>query len=376
MPELLKKVGYNTAIMGKWHLGFNIVSKDGQELKHYDGRNIIQAPVGAVVQEGPITRGFDSFIGFHHAASIGTLIEDDTVSAHIDPVEMLPLLQQRACDYIAKKAKEDNPFFLYLPLNSPHTPIVPSKEWVGKSGIGKYGDFVMQTDYVVGQVMKALQENGIADNTLVFFTSDNGCCFLATHGEKLEKKFGHYSSAQFRGGKSDIWEGGHRVPFIVRWPGHIQANTKSKAVICLTNLMATCAEITGQKYPETVGEDSYSILPILKDVSAKSNYPLVIHHSINGKFSIRKGPWKLEMCPGSGGWSGPKDMKARKLGLPEIQLYNMDTDEGERENVYAQHPDIVKELTEKLKEIVLAGRSTPGSKEKNDVPVDFLKIDE
>lgn len=373
VPELLKKAGYDTAIMGKWHLGFNIVAKDGSELKKYEGRKVIQAPVGAVVQEGPVTRGFDSFIGFHHAASISTLIQNDTVAAHIDPVKMLPLLQQHACDYIAKEAKDGNPFFLYLPLNSPHTPIVPSKEWEGKSGIGKYGDFVMQTDYVVGQVLKALEDNGIADNTLVFFTSDNGCSFPATHGEMLEKKFGHYPSAQFRGGKSDIWEGGHRVPFIVRWARHIQANVKNKELICLTNLMATCAEITGQHYPETAGEDSYSILPLLKDIQAKSDYHLVIHHSINGKFSIRKGPWKLEMCPGSGGWSGPTDVKARSLDLPTIQLYNMETDESEKVNVYDQHPEIVKQLTAKLKEIVLSGRSTPGHKEKNDVSVDILK---
>jgi arylsulfatase A-like enzyme len=304
-----------------------------------------------------------------------TVIENDKVIDHMPSIKMLQFLGKHASDYIAEKSKGDEPFFLYLALNSPHSPVVPSEAWQGKSGMGDYGDFVMETDDVVGQVLNAIEKSGISENTLVFFTSDNGCSYPAAKGEQLEKEYGHFPSAQFRGSKSDIWEGGHRVPFMVRWPGKITPGTKNDKLICLTSLMATCAEITGQKIPINAGEDSYSILPLLKDKNAQSDYEVVVHHSIEGKFSIRKGNWKLEFCPGSGGWTSPKDAAARKNRLPDIQLYNLETDIAEQNNVYDKYPEIVEELTAELKEVVEKGRSTEGKLQKNDVAVDVFKRD-
>ena len=376
VPALLKKAGYQTAAMGKWHLGFGLTDEEGNQLDLYMGKKKpVQAPVGSIIPDGPVTRGFDSYIGFHHSASMETLIKDNKVIAHMPSVKMLPFLSDHAVEYIAEKSKEKDPFFLYLALNSPHSPVVPSKEWQGKSGMGAYCDFVMQTDDVVGRVLKALDENGIADNTLVVVTSDNGCSYPVAKGRLLEKKYGHYPSAQYRGSKSDIWEGGHRVPFVVRWPGKIKANTKSNKLICLTSLMATCAEVANVSMPENAGEDSYSILPLLENEEAISPYQVVVHHSINGKFSIRKGKWKLELCPGSGGWSGPRDVKARQEGAPEIQLYDLDLDESERNNVYESYPEVVVELTADLKKVVENGRTTEGAPEKNDVTVDIFKSD-
>lgn len=373
VPKLLKEAGYNTAIIGKWHLGFKFIDDKGNDLELYEGKKATAAPIGSTVPNGPISRGFDSYLGFHHSASMETVIENDKVIDHMPTIKMLQLLADNASSYISKRANDEEPFFLYLALNSPHSPVVPSEKWQGKSGIGEYGDFVMETDDVVGQVMRAIEKSGIADNTLIFFTSDNGCSYPVAKGGKLESQYGHYPSAQYRGAKSDIWEGGHRVPFIVRWDGKIEANSVNRELICHTNLMATCAEIAGLEVPKNSGEDSFSILPLLKDETAKSKYEVVVHHSIKGKFSIRKGKWKLEFCPGSGGWSGPTDFGATKKGLPEIQLYNLEIDEAEENNVYEKNPKIVEELTAELQEIVNRGRSTDGEKLNNDVPVDPFK---
>lgn len=374
VPSMLKNAGYNTACIGKWHLGFHFVDDQGNNINIDSGKNSPEAPIGATVPDGPISRGFDSYFGFHHAASIETVVENNKVIAKMPPVRMLGTLAGKARDYIASASKKEQPFFMYLSLNSPHSPVVPSEEWKGKSGIGEYGDYVMETDDMVGQVMAALEASGIADNTLVFFTSDNGCSYPVSKGKQLETQYGHFASAQFRGSKSDIWDGGHRIPFMVRWPGKIEANTKNNSLICLTNLMATCADITGFRIPENAGEDSYSILPLLTGENEKFKVEPIIHHSIQGKFSIRDGNWKLEFCPGSGGWTDITDSKARKQGLPELQLYDMQGDKSEQNNVYKEHPEIVNKLTSELKEIIKNGRSTSGKPQKNDVPIDLFKV--
>ncbi|MBP0902981.1 arylsulfatase [Mariniflexile gromovii] len=373
VPAMLKKAGYKTAALGKWHLGFNFLDENGKPYDLYEGKKLLDAPIGAHVPNGPVSRGFDSYIGFHHSASMNTVIKDDKVIDHMPPIKMLQFLGDHATEFIAKEAKKDQPFFMYLALNSPHSPVVPSEAWQGKSGMGAYADFVIETDDAVGRVLKALKDNGIAENTLVFFTSDNGCSAPVAKADKLEKEFGHYPSANFRGYKSDIWEGGHRIPFIVRWPGQVEANSKNDKLICQTSLMATCAEIAGFNISENTGVDSYSILPMLKNKKAKTNYNLVVHHSINGKFSIRNKKWKLELTPGSGGWTNPTDKVAREKNLPEIQLYNMKKDEEETTNVYKKYPKVVEKLTAELKRIVKNGRTTSGTVQKNDVPVDIYK---
>jgi arylsulfatase A len=225
---------------------------------------------------------------------------------------------------------------------------------------------VMETDWAVGEVLAALDKAGIADSTLVIFTSDNGCS-PAAKPKELEAR-GHYPSELRRGYKADIWDGGHRIPFIVRWPGKIKAGSRTDQITCLTDLMATCAEIVGVKVPDSTGEDSVSIVPVLLGTAKEPVREAVVHHSIKGNFAIRQGPWKLELCQNSGGWS-----KDGPVGTPG-QLYDMSKDVGERANEYAQQPEVVARLTKLLEKYVADGRSTPGPALKNDVPVDIRQL--
>jgi arylsulfatase A-like enzyme len=328
--------------------------------------------VGSRIIDGPVTRGFDYFWGCSNARTMSGLIENDRVIESIEPIAMLPRLGQRAVNYIADHAadaKTGKPFFLYLPLTSPHTPIVPTPEWQGRSGFGDYGDFVMQTDAVVGEVLAAIEQHGLTDSTLVIFTSDNGCSPAAGTG-RLEQQ-GHFASAGFRGYKSDIWEGGHRTPFFVRWPGKVNPGSRCAQLICHTDLRATCAEILGAKLPGGAGEDSVSILPALLGTEEAPLREAVVHHSINGLFAVRQGQWKLELCPGSGGWGRPDDAAAKKQGLPDCQLYDISSDTAETKNVQADHPDVVTRLTKLLETYVANGRSTPGAKQSNDARILF-----
>jgi arylsulfatase A-like enzyme len=384
VPALLKQHGYTTAAIGKWHLGFEserpagVKAADAKARKRETGGKrapgSLGLPAGSRIVGGPVTRGFDYFWGCSNARTMSGLIENDRVIENIEPITMLPRLGQRAVSYVAEHAagaKAGQPFFLYLPLTSPHTPILPTPEWQGKSGLGAYGDFVMQTDAVVGDVLAALEKHGLADNALVIFTSDNGCSPAAGTG-KLEKR-GHFASAQFRGYKSDSWDGGHRVPFFVRWPGKVNPGSHSPQLICHTDLMATCAEILGAKLPGTAAEDSVSILPALFGTDKAPLRAAVVHHSIHGMFAIRQAQWKLELCPGSGGWGSPGDADAKKQGFPDVQLYDLSSDIAETKNLQAEHPEVVSRLTKLLKQYVAEGRSTTGVKQTNDVNVTAIK---
>ena len=354
----LKQQGYSTACIGKWHLGF----QSDVDPKKTKGRSGL--PVGAQIIGGPTTRGFDLYFGCSNARTMSSLIENDRVIEQIETIDMLPRLGARAVSHLADCAKSDVPFFLYLPLTSPHTPIVPSATWQGKSGIGDYADFVMQTDAIVGEVLAALDQHGLAENTLVFFTSDNGCSPAAKTAQ-LEKS-GHFASAGFRGYKADIWEGGHRVPFFVRWPGKIAAGSQSPQTICHADLLATCAAILDAKLPNNAAEDSVSLLPALLGEAKAPLHEHVVHHSISGRFAIRQGNWKLALCPGSGGWGKPGDADAAKKGLPAVQLYDLSTDPAETTNLHDKHPEVVQRLTKLLYDIITNGRSTPGAAQKND----------
>jgi arylsulfatase A-like enzyme len=283
---------------------------------------------------------------------------------------ILPTVCDRAIEKIGELAKTGKPFFIYCAPCAPHDPYVPTKEWKGRSGLGDYADYVMETDAEIGRVLDALEKTGQASNTLFVLTSDNGCAPYA--GAKGMEAKGHYPSAQFRGYKSDIWDGGHRIPFIVRWPGVVKPGSTCGQMVCEMDFMATCAEITGAKLPENAAEDSVSLLPLLKGKDQPVRSALV-HHSYDGNFAIREGKWKLIFCPGSGGWGVPNAAAARKQKLPEVQLYDMTGDEGEQANLQGEHPDIVKRLTANLEKIVADGRSTPGPKLKNDVPVNIKK---
>ena len=363
LADMLRQQGYHTAMFGKWHLGMLF---NGQK----EGGDV---PLGTVVTDGPIDAGgFDEFHGFHHSRQMKVWIENDRVTEHIQPIEMLPKLAAGAVDYINGRKGKKEPFFLYVPWNSPHSPVVPSAKWQGKSGLNAHADFVMQTDHCYGPVIKALRDNGLINNTLVICSSDNGTSGPTSKKAELER-MGHFPSADLRGSKADIWDGGHRVPFFAHWPKVIKAGSRSERLVCLTDIMATVAEIVGFSLPPKASEDSWICLPTLKG-EATHTRTNVIHHPISGHFSIRQGKDKLIMCPGSGGWTAPKPnaalWKAQEAkGKPTVQLYDMTRDLGEQANLAANMPAKVETLQALLKKQVQDGRSTAGPKQANDAPV-------
>lgn len=360
----LKAQGYHTGMVGKWHLNFQYVDPTTEKVIQRKGKKTL-APVGSKIPDGPIHRGFDYFHGFHHAGDMKGVIENDTVILHENEINMLPRITRKSVEYIETRATEkETPFFLYVPYGSPHTPIVPSPEWIGRSGLGIYGDFVMQTDDGVGQIMAALDKHGLADNTIVIFSADNGTSKAAKIPELAEQ--GHIVSAGFRGSKADLWDGGHRVPFIVRWPARVTAGTTSNELICLTDLFATTSDITGKALPAGSAEDSVSFLPALSGEPIVSTRAGVIHHSISGHFAYRQGKWKLLLAKGSAGWTGPKENQLPK-GTPKAQLYDMEQDPAETTNLYETNPEVAARLLAQLEADVFNGRSTEGGESKNDI---------
>ncbi|MFV0606898.1 MAG: sulfatase family protein [Niabella sp.] len=378
VATILKQKGYNTAYIGKWHLGWNWA-------KDTKGKIDFSKPV----QEGPNVNGFDYAYGFCGSLDMPPYVYVENGKPTAIPTketenedyqamwrkgltapdfvheQAMPNFFKRAFKYINEQAKSDKPFFLYLPLPSPHTPILPTENWKGKSGLNPYADFVMMTDYYVGLLQEVVKKAGIDDNTIIIFTSDNGCSPRAKFEELIAK--GHNPNYIFRGSKADIFEGGHHIPLIVKWPKTIKAGTICNQTVCLTDLMATCADINNVKIPDNAAEDSYSMLPLFKNpVSKAYKRSTTIHHSINGSFAIRKGQWKLILCPDSGGWSDPTPAQSKKLNLPAVQLYNLETDPGETKNVYDKYPNIVKELKANITKEILQGRSTPGKPQQND----------
>ncbi|MDV6033842.1 MAG: arylsulfatase [Phycisphaera sp. RhM] len=363
LAKLLSSQGYHTAVIGKWHLGML-----------FDGKHISKAvPVGAKVTHGPIDRGgFDEFHGFHHARQIETWIDNDVVTETIEPIEMLPRLTKTAVQYIESRKDQSEPFFLYVPWSSPHSPVVPTKQWQGKSGLNAHADFVMQTDDSFGKVVDALRDNGLLDNTLILCSSDNGTSGPTSKIGQLQE-MGHFPSGDLRGSKADIWDGGHRVPFLVSWPGVVQPGSRSSGLVCLTDVTRTVADILDLELPDNAAEDSISFLPLLKGETQHQRQD-VIHHSVSGYFAIRQGNWKLSLCPDSGGWTGTRPSKQswakyEKAGLPMVQLIDMDGDLGEQTNLARDHQGKVEELRELLEEHVERGRSTPGLPQTNDAEI-------
>ncbi len=396
VQSLLKQHGYYTACVGKWHLGMDWTLKQGgiATEKSYNKKTSLgwEVDYSQPIQNGPNSVGFDYFFGIsasldmppyvyienNRSQGIPTVTKafhrDGPAHKDFEAIDVLPRTTKKTVDIIKQRAaasKSGTPFFIYFPLNAPHTPILPTPQWQGKSGINAYCDFVMQVDDTVGQVMQALKAQGIAENTLVIFTADNGCSPAANFKEMAEKD--HQPSYQFRGHKADIYEGGHRVPFIASWPARVKAGTHSDQLICLTDLLATAADIVSAKLPDEAGEDSVSILPALEGKATAPLREAAVHHSIRGAFSIRKGDWKLELCPGSGGWSSPRPGKDDLSQLAAIQLYNLKNDLGEQKNVQDQHPEIVLELTELLQRYAERGRSTPGKPQENNGAVTIFK---
>jgi arylsulfatase A len=363
-PSMLKSRGYYTAGFGKWHLGLGTKEK---------------TDYSQPLHPCPTDHGFDYYFGIpasldmdpylyfenDHAVEQPTSHTDGKNSArgvfwrgggiapHFEIEEVLPTLTDRAIKLIHERAaKPARPFFLYLALTAPHTPWLPKPGFQGKSKAGIYGDFVAQVDDTLGRVLRALEEAKLAGNTFVIFTSDNG----ADWKPEDKERYSHRANANWKGEKADIWDAGHRIPFIARWPGKIQPGAVSGELGCLTDFLATAAAIVGAKLPGDAGEDSYNLLPALQGKKGKSIREAIVHHSSEGMFSIRQGEWKLELGLGSGGFSQPQRVEP-KPGGPQGQLYNLEKDPTEADNVWLQHPEIVARLTALLEKYKREGRS-------------------
>jgi len=377
----LKKKGCDTAAIGKWHLGWNWPFKSTETVPVGNGRELkTMAKQGfdwnAPVTGGPVSCGFDSYFGddvINWPPFV--YIENETVLATPDPAngyrapdgdwaanKVLPTLTAKAVAHIEKEAKTDTPFFLYFPMTSPHAPIALSEGFNGKSGISPYVDFVIETDDSIGRIIDAVDRSGIAENTLIILTADIGTSIKFPHKDGTYDK-GINFEVNVRGGKSDIWEGGHKVPFVVRWLGKVAAGSRIETPICLTDIMATVADIVGCELPDNAAEDSVSLWPALQGKTFTRDP--VVNHSIQGKFAIRDGKWKLAFCSGSGGWSSPNDAAATKKNLPDMQLYDISNDPLERTNLIQDNPEVVQQLTRQLDGISEKGRSTPGAPQQN-----------
>ncbi|MCX6924957.1 MAG: sulfatase-like hydrolase/transferase [Verrucomicrobia bacterium] len=400
LPGLLRANGYHTAALGKWHLGLNWPYTSEQAaaklavLANQDKAEPGDIDWSKPITGGPIERGFDYYFGVNAPNfSPYLFIENDRIvgqpptevwpglgsrlSQHAGPAQQgfdrkqtAPTLARKAVELITGAAKPSaHPLFLYFALTGPHSPIIPNDAFKGKSGIGDYGDFVMEMDWTVGEVTKALERSGLTTNTLVIFTSDNG----PEHWNYEEARdFKHYAMGNLRGVKRDTWEGGHRVPFIVRWPARVKAGVTNSEVICHADLMATCAEMLGARLPDNAGEDSVSFLPAL--LGAARDKPLreaTVHHGGNGKLAIRKNNWVFIDWKTGDANKEPAWFKQERGYQPHAfpgELYDLSQDLAERRNLYGERPEVVRELMELLEKYQRDGRSTPGVPQTNDPP--------
>ncbi|NJB83670.1 sulfatase family protein [Wenyingzhuangia aestuarii] len=395
VASFLQKQGYKTACFGKWHLGM-----DWQPNKNYKGgKKDLKFDVSKAVKNGPNAVGFDKFYGIAGSLNMAPhgIIIDDKIQGDMEFVksrsemdargykqpanagwvskgfkqdELLGLLAQETTKWI--KDNKDNPFFVYMPLHSPHSPIVPSSDFVNKSQLNNHGDYCLETDYTIGKVLNMLDELNIADNTMVIFTADNGTSPKAQLGEMQAK--GHYTSWIYRGLKGTLWEGGHRMPFLVRWPQVAKANTVSNKPICTTDFFATCAEVTGVDLKDNEAEDSFSFLSALKGNDKRDKDRIITHHSDKGVFAVRQGKWKLMMDhKGGSPRANPKDKLQPVKNIDTVLLFDMEKDAIESTNLSKEHPEIVIHLKKELARIIKRGRSNEGKNQPTDLNDPNLK---
>ncbi|MCP3932479.1 MAG: sulfatase-like hydrolase/transferase [Bacteroidetes bacterium] len=393
VASLLQSNGYNTGIVGKWHLGLDWIVKDETKVK--TPQSLVSNEFGMVTDMdpelidfsippsgGPLDHGFgysfilpasldmepycylenDTLLGIpdEHTKGndlttgyTGSFWRAGRMAAGFDFEQVLPTFAKKAVSFIQKNAHAEEPFFLYVPFASPHTPWMPTKEFQGTSKAGQYGDFVQMVDAAVGEIIEEIKNKGIEDNTIIFFTSDNGPFWRPKHIEE----YGHRAAHNFRGMKGDAWEGGHRIPFIVKWPDKIKAGSQSDEPITLTNLLATCADILKLNLKKNEGEDSHSILPLLLNNEKEYRAPeAIVQHSSKGFFVVRQENWKLIERRGSGGFSPPA-LYEPKPGEAAGQLYNLQEDPSETNNLYSKYPDVVKSLKSVLAKYKSTGRS-------------------
>ncbi len=386
LPQVLKTQGYTTACIGKWHLGWDwpFINEPSGEVMQWGNLQEVYLPEDIDWSEpiagGPLSRGFDYYFGdgtinFPPYAWVENdrIIEVPTEEMDIDsigfdtkegewefrpgpkikgwnPYKVLPTLTQKTVEWISEQ-EENIPFFLYFALPCPHAPIIPNNEFDGKSQAGGYGDFIVQTDWVVGQILNALKENGYEDNTLIIFSADNG---PEAYAWKRAENYGHYSMGDFRGLKRDVWEGGHHVPFIIKWSGQIKEGSISDEVISQLDIMASLASITGIELPENAAPDSYNFLPVLKGEKHHTPYrEATIHNTYESKWGIRKGDW-LYINSASGGHREMPESFKKLRGYTDFDteglLFNMKDDPEQRINLYDKYPERIKEMDKLLQE--------------------------
>ena len=395
VASMLKTKLYSTAVVGKWHLGLDWVPKDEYkdslkpEFKKNNlygvtkEMNLDQIDFSRPPAHGPATQGFDySYIlpasldmppycylendklteqptGYTKGNKLesgytGPFWRPGLMIPSFDFYDVLPAFTSKATDFIKRQSRFKNPFFLYFAMPAPHTPWVPGKIYQGKSKAGEYGDYVQEVDDAVGKVLHVLDSLGLSKNTMVVFASDNGPYWR----ENFVEMYHHKAAGPFRGMKGDAFEGGHRVPFIVKYPGKVKPGSVSNVTTTLANLMSTCTEIVGEHSTKFETEDSYSILPILTGKATSiADQTAIVNISSKGTYDIRKGPWKLITKLGSGGFTVPFAVEP-KPGEPIGQLYNLDEDIHEDNNLYDKYPGKVKELAELLEKI----KQTPKGK--------------
>lgn len=388
VASMLKTKSYHTGVVGKWHLGIDWVPKDAYKdsIKPEYNKNKMfgitqemnpdQIDFSKTATGGPATQGFDySYVlpasldmppyvyvqndhitepltGYTKGNKLesgytGPFWREGLMTQNFDFYDVLPAFTRKANDFIVRESGKKDPFFLYFPMPAPHTPWVPGTIYQGTSQAGEYGDYVQEVDAAVGMVLHTLDSLGIADNTMVVFASDNGPYWR----QNFVETFHHKAAGEFRGMKGDAFEGGHRVPFIIRYPGKVKPGTVSDAPTTLANLMATCADITGQSSTKFETEDSYSVYPILTgNAKVNAEQPAIVNISSKGLFDIRVGSWKLIDKLGSGGFTVPSSVKPVPGG-PLGQLYDLSKDIHEDHNLYEQYPEKVKELTDLLMKI-------------------------
>ncbi|TVR57314.1 MAG: arylsulfatase [Spirochaetaceae bacterium] len=407
---MLRDNGYATACIGKWHLGWEWKLTDGSRPNDHVafGARLLnerhelgmRVDYGARIGGGPVDRGFDSYFGVDVPNFAPyTWFENDHLT-EIPSVEkpghlygnpglavpdwelepMIPEFTRRAVEYIDSRSTSGEPFFLYLPLTSPHSPVVPNEQFKGTSGAGNYGDFVCEVDWVVGEVMKALDRAGLAENTLLVFTSDNGPEHRTPDDigafERI-REYGHSSMGALRGIKRDVWEGGHRVPFVARWPAVTPAGAVCDELLSLSDLAATCAEIVGTRLEAEEGEDSVSFLSMLQGAVATPTRSFAVHHSAAGVFAVRArvpgraGDWVLIDAPSGGDFEEPAWFRAERGYEPHgepRELYNLTDDPTERRNLHAEEPEIARVLSA----ILDRARRESGTREPSSYPIGDL----
>ncbi len=399
LPAMLRANGYTTACVGKWHIGLTFFDKDGQPI-HSNGAAAVQrVDFSRRIEGGPLDHGFDRFFGTACCPTTDWLyafIEGDRIpvppAAKIDkkllpkhpyandcrdgfiapnfPMEEIDLVflnQSREFLESHVRSASGKPFFLYHATQAVHLPSFPANQFKGKTKAGPHGDFIHELDYIVGELLVTLDRLGLADNTLVIFTSDNGP--ETTSVIHMRADYGHDGARPWRGMKRDQWEGGHRVPFLVRWPGKVKPGTTSAQLISLTDVMATVAAIIGAELPNDAAEDSFNMLPALLGKDSGPIRPYLLQQAFGGSrtLSIRRGNWKYIDHTGSGGNRYENDPGLKSFILPDTapgapgQLYDLEADPGETRNLYFDHPQIVKELKTLLEQSKQSGRSRPES---------------